>query len=586
MSIGARTLALTRARVGRPARVPGAAVLALAGLGVLAAAIVAAVAVGSVAVAPGDTLGILLRAIGLPVHRTWSPEAETIVLELRLPRVLSAVLVGGGLAVAGAAFQGLLRNPLADPYVLGTASGAALGAAVAVLIPVRAVFLDLGLLNVLAFGGALASVALVYRLGRGSGSLAPLTGLLLTGYAVGSLLAAGLAMTMFMSGSNLRQIFAFLLGGLEGSSWLQLGFAAPLIVGGSIAIVARARVLNGLLLGEEAAAHLGVDVRRERAILLALASLVTAAAVAVAGLVGFIGLVAPHLVRLVVGPDARRVLPLAAILGAILLVLADLGARLLGEIPVGVVTAVVGGVDLAIAPGERVALVGPNGAGKSTVLRVLAGLVVPRDGRVTLGGDPVASLGRAAIARRLAAVPGQASLPFATRVEEVVALGRLPHEDPLRGPGPADHAAVDLAIERVGIGSLRGRDVRELSLGERQLVLIALAVAQAAPLLVLDEPTVHLDLRHQVAVMELLADLNRREGVAVLAVLHDLALAAHFFPRLVVLDGGRLVADGPPAQVLTRERVRATFGVDLAMLAGPAAIDDAASELTAGTTGR
>ena len=354
MSIGARTLALTRARVGRPARVPGAAVLALAGLGVLAAAVVAAVAVGSVAVAPGDTLGILLRAIGLPVHRTWSPEAETIVLELRLPRVLSAVVVGGGLAVAGAAFQGLLRNPLADPYVLGTASGAALGAAVAVLIPVRAVFLDLGLLNVLAFGGALASVALVYRLGRGSGSLAPLTGLLLTGYAVGSLLAAGLAMTMFMSGSNLRQIFAFLLGGLEGSSWLQLGFAAPLIVGGSIAIVARARVLNGLLLGEEAAAHLGVDVRRERAILLALASLVTAAAVAVAGLVGFIGLVAPHLVRLVEGPDARRVLPLAAILGAILLVLADLGARLLGEIPVGVVTAVVGApFFLALLRGAR-----------------------------------------------------------------------------------------------------------------------------------------------------------------------------------------------------------------------------------------
>jgi iron complex transport system ATP-binding protein len=128
--------------------------------------------------------------------------------------------------------------------------------------------------------------------------------------------------------------------------------------------------------------------------------------------------------------------------------------------------------------------------------------------------------------------------------------------------------------------------VRELSLGERQLVLIALAVAQAAPLLVLDEPTVHLDLRHQVAVMELLADLNRREGVAVLAVLHDLALAAHFFPRLVVLDGGRVVADGPPARVLTRERVRATFGVDLAMLAGPAALDEARSELTAGTTGR
>lgn len=247
---------------------------------------------------------------------------------------------------------------------------------------------------------------------------------------------------------------------------------------------------------------------------------------------------------------------------------------------------VVRGANLAIAPGERVALVGPNGAGKSTLLRVLAGLVVPSDGRVTLGGDPVASLSRAAIARRLAAVPGQAALPFATRVEEVVALGRLPHEDPFRGPGPADRAAVDAAIERVGIGALRGRDARELSLGERQLVLIALALAQAAPLLVLDEPTVHLDLRHQVAVMELLADLNRRDGVAVLAVLHDLALAAHFFPRLVILDAGRVVADGPPALVLTPERVRVTFGVDLAVLARPAAIEPGVPELTAGTAGR
>ncbi len=239
--------------------------------------------------------------------------------------------------------------------------------------------------------------------------------------------------------------------------------------------------------------------------------------------------------------------------------------------------AVVRGADLAIAPGERVALIGPNGAGKSTLLRVLAGLVVPSGGQASLGGDPIARLPRAVIARRLAAVPGQAALPFATRVEEVVALGRLPHEDPFRGAGPGDRAAVDAAIARVGIGALRGRDVRELSLGERQLVLIALALAQGAPLLVLDEPTVHLDLRHQVAVMELIADLNRHDGVAVLAVLHDLALAAHFFPRLVLLDGGQVVEDGPPERVLTPERVRRTFGVDLAMLAGPAAPDRAGS---------
>lgn len=272
---------------------------------------------------------------------TWPASTETIVLDLRLPRVLSAGIVGLGLAVAGATFQGLLRNPLADPYVLGTASGAALGAAVAVLLPFRGLIFEFGLLNALAFVGALGSIWVVYRLGR-AGTLSPLTGLLLTGYAVGSLLAAALAMTMYLAGQNLRQIFFFLLGGFDGSSWIRLAVAVPLILGGSAAILLRARVLDGLLLGEEAASHLGVDVPRERAILLALASLVTAAAVAIAGLVGFVGLVVPHVVRLVVGPSARLVVPLSAVLGAALLIGADAVARVLGEIPVGVVTAVIG----------------------------------------------------------------------------------------------------------------------------------------------------------------------------------------------------------------------------------------------------
>ncbi len=159
-------------------------------------------------------------------------------------------------------------------------------------------------------------------------------------------------------------------------------------------------------------------------------------------------------------------------------------------------------------------------------------------------------------------VPQLVALPFAARVEEVVALGRLPHEDPLRGPRPVDRVAIAGAIERVGVDHLVGRDARELSLGERQLVLLALAVAQAAPVLVLDEPTVHLDLRHQVEAMELLCDLNERDGTTVIAVLHDLSLAAHFFPRLALLDRGRIVADGASADVLTPERIREVFGVD------------------------
>ena len=217
-------------------------------------------------------------------------------------------------------------------------------------------------------------------------------------------------------------------------------------------------------------------------------------------------------------------------------------------------TPIVEDATLRLDAGERVALVGPNGAGKSTLLRAVTGLVTPRSGVVDLCGSPIAGLSPRAIARSIAVVPELAQLPFEMRVEEVVALGRLPHEPPLNGLRPSDLAAIDRAIERVGLGTLRHRDARSLSMGERQLVFIAVAIAQAAPVLILDEPTAHLDIRHQVAVMELLVDLNQRDGTTVLAVLHDLALAAHFFPRIVVMDGGRIVADGPPAEALDGDR--------------------------------
>jgi iron complex transport system permease protein len=343
MATHGETLLTTRARFGRAAGIRDRPVLLIGlGIGALAVALVLGVGVGSVGIAPTDTLAILAhRILGLDITRTWSDATETIVMDLRLPRVLTSMLVGCALAVAGATFQGLLRNPLADPYVLGTASGAGLGAAIAVLIPVRFVILEFGLIQGFAFVGALASIYAVYRLSR-IGGLSPLTSLLLTGYAVGSLLAAGLAMAMYLSGAALRQIFTYLLGSFDAATWPRFLATLPIILIASVAIMLRARSLNGLLLGEQAAAHLGIDVRRERRILLALASLVTAAAVAISGLIGFVGLVVPHVVRLLVGPSARLVLPLSAIGGAALLAYADIIARLAGGIPVGVITAILG----------------------------------------------------------------------------------------------------------------------------------------------------------------------------------------------------------------------------------------------------
>ena len=329
--------------VGIAARIrgrPGA--IAVIGLVVLAISLVAGVTVGSIQIGVPDTLGVILqRTFGLDLGGHWTAATEPIVWELRMPRVLTAALVGAGLAVAGATFQGIVRNPLADPYVLGTSSGAALGAALAIILPIGLTVFQFGLVNIWAFIGALSASLLVFRLG-GAGGPGGMTRLLLTGYAVGSILAALLTMAMYVSGANLRAIFSFLLGGLAAASWERLFIAAPIILTTCLLVALRARSLDGLLLGDSAASHLGVDVKRERGVLLILATMTTAAAVAITGLIGFVGLVVPHVVRLLVGAPARRVVPLSAIFGAILLVLADLIARLLGDLPVGVVMAILG----------------------------------------------------------------------------------------------------------------------------------------------------------------------------------------------------------------------------------------------------
>jgi iron complex transport system ATP-binding protein len=228
-----------------------------------------------------------------------------------------------------------------------------------------------------------------------------------------------------------------------------------------------------------------------------------------------------------------------------------------------------GGVSATVVRGEMVALLGPNGAGKSTLLRAVTG--ARHEGQVLIDDVPLGEYDRATLARRVAVVPGQSRVAFPLRVEELVALGRIPHEHPLLGPRAVDRAAIDTAIERVGIGDLRHRDVRELSLGERQLAVLAMAVAQGPRLLLLDEPTVHLDLKHQVKVMELLRDLAVRDGVTVVAVMHDINLSAHFFGRLLLLDHGRLVADGRPSEVLTPDRIRTVYGVDPTLVALPTA---------------
>lgn len=318
-------------------------------VGLLLLVMVLAAAIGVVEVSPRTILSLLLNRTGLTdIPQTWSLSDETIILHLRLPRVVGAALVGAALSVAGILFQGLLRNPMADPYVIGTSGGAALGASVGVVLSNHFSILGFGTVPTLAFLGATGTMILVYRLSR-VGGRTPVVTLLLVGFSVSVILGYTMSFLLIVNDRlqvNVRIIYTWLLGGVTLSRWPQVGIIALIVIVGSVLAFAFARTLNALSLGEEHAAHLGIPVERHKAALIAIGSLLTAAAVTAAGLIGFVGLIVPHFLRLLFGPNHTRLLPLGALGGAVFLVTADLLARIAmppTELPVGILTAFVGG---------------------------------------------------------------------------------------------------------------------------------------------------------------------------------------------------------------------------------------------------
>ena len=307
----------------------------------LAVSMVAGVAFGAVPVAPAE----VISAIGRALRGTSSGLADTLIVQVRLPRVILAALVGAALAGAGALYQALFRNPLADPYILGVSSGAGLGAMIALTATTGAMAWRFGAVPIAAFAGALLTMALVVRLASIHGRLEA-TSLLLAGVALSYTLAAITSFVMVFAREQMAAIVYWMMGGLSAASWQYVAMIGPMFALGIVVPLLSTRELNLMLLGDERAGHLGLSVERFKLIMLAAASLLTAAAVAVAGLIGFVGLMTPHIVRLVLGPDHRTLLPASLLAGAIVLVLADLVARTIlapVEIPVGIVTAVLGG---------------------------------------------------------------------------------------------------------------------------------------------------------------------------------------------------------------------------------------------------
>jgi iron complex transport system permease protein len=316
-------------------RAAGRGVLRLLALvGLLAIAIVLAVRHGAVALSLAEVADALLGR--------GDPATVTIVRDLRLPRALQAALVGAALALSGATFQALLRNPLSEPYILGVSSGAAVGAVLAIGAGLAAAWA----VPAAAFAGAGVAIVLVFRIAAGVGPALDTRVLLLAGVVVGAFLNAVILLLLtFADLEAFRAAMFWMMGSNAGATWPRVGAAGAYLLVGAAVLLALARPLDLLAVGEETAAHLGARVERTKLLAYAAASLLAAGGVAVSGVIGFVGLVVPHVARLLWGGGHRRLLPASALLGATFLVAADLAARLVArpaELPIGVVTAFVG----------------------------------------------------------------------------------------------------------------------------------------------------------------------------------------------------------------------------------------------------
>lgn len=331
-------------------RRPAGARLAIAGMGVaLGLCLLAGARAGAMPLSSGQVLAIVLDHLGISSPWDFSPQQASVVWGIRFPRLVLGALIGASLGTSGAAMQGLFRNPLADPALLGVSSGASLGAVAAIAFGaslfggLSAVY-GVWILPAMAFAGGVLATCLSVWIGRSEGRSRTAM-MLLAGVAINALAGAGIGLAMHLvTDAQLRNITFWTLGSLGGASWRMIAVVGPLLALSIFGLLRVGRPLNALLLGEREAMHLGVPIERTQRAVVLLTALGVGASVAVSGVIGFVGLVVPHLVRTLLGPDHRRLLPASALVGATLLTLADLIARTIApaEIAVGIVTAMIG----------------------------------------------------------------------------------------------------------------------------------------------------------------------------------------------------------------------------------------------------
>lgn len=329
-------------------KVPAYPVIYIALFAALIASVIFSAGTGSANIGFADSFRIMLSKVPF-LHRLVDisslPDTySTIIFSIRLPRIIASILCGTGLSICGVVFQGMFRNPMADPYVLGISSGAVLGAALAFVTGTQATLFNLGLVPLYSFIGALAATTAVYLIAQKGGRLVTNT-LILSGIAIGFLCSSFISLIIIASREQAQRIIFWTLGSMTGSSWQTVMVMLPFIFIGSIVLMLNSKNLNILSTGDESAVSLGINAALLKKLLLIVASMITAISVCFCGTIGFVGLIVPHAVRFITGPNHRRLMPVSALVGAIFLLLCDTAARTIfspTELPIGILTSLLG----------------------------------------------------------------------------------------------------------------------------------------------------------------------------------------------------------------------------------------------------
>ena len=566
-----------------------------------------AVTFGSVDLKMGDVYRVILykvtEALHFPVGDSevyGSGSMSDIVWFVRLPRLVLAIGVGMALALAGVVMQAIVKNPLADPYVLGVSSGASLGATLAILVGVGS-FLGSGYVGLVAFAGAFLVSMGVIALAN-IGGRATSVKLILAGTALSAICAAVSNFFLYVintSSGALEAVVRWTMGSLAAASWDTNLWMLAVSVLGALFFWTQYRTLNLMLLGDEAAVTLGTDLHRWRIVYLLAASLLVGFAVYTAGIIGCGAGYSPYGTHsLWNGPqkaDSHQ-RPAGGNLPSVVRCTlpggapgqgdphwgADrLGGRAGFHLPDGPeeirlwrwrlmdirtegVQAVLGGsailkgVDIQVGQRELVGIIGPNGSGKSTLLKCIYRVLKPTGGAVLLDGRDLDQYSYRESARRIAVVAQHNYYNFEFSVQDVVMMGRAPHKRALDRDNADDFRLVAEALELVGMSGFARRSFSTLSGGEQQRVILARALAQQTPCLILDEPTNHLDIKYQLELMDIVKSLDR----TVISAIHDLNIAAMYCDRLYAVKGGEIVGCGRPQEVLTEDFIRRVYEVE------------------------